>query len=74
MGTTMEAMLSYWLSQFVLPIGLEDGINFYVFPMVICLAKGEKLALGLYTSIANAGRIFTQYTPFHLQVGRCYTC
>lgn len=29
----------------MLPSGLEDGINSYVFPLVIRLAKGEKVAL-----------------------------
>lgn len=44
-GCIMEAYLAYWLSWFVLPSGLEDGLNPYVFPMTIWLAKGEKLAL-----------------------------
>lgn len=42
----MEALLSYWLSHFVLPIVLEEGINSYVFSMAIRLAKEKKMALG----------------------------
>lgn len=41
----LEAMLAFWLSWYVLPSGPEDGINSYVFPLVIRLAKGEKVAL-----------------------------
>lgn len=43
----VEALLAYWLSWFVLPSGLEDGLNDYVIPLAILLAKGEKLALAL---------------------------
>lgn len=37
----MEALLAYWLSWFVLPSGLQDGQNAYVFPLAILLVKGE---------------------------------
>lgn len=41
----LEAMLSFWLSWHVLLSGPEDGINAYVFPIAIRLARGEKVAL-----------------------------
>lgn len=41
----LEAMLAFWLSWYVLSSGPEDGINSYVFPLAIKLAKGEKFAL-----------------------------
>lgn len=41
----VEAMLSFWLSWYVLPSGPEDGINAFVFPLAIRLARGEKVAL-----------------------------
>lgn len=40
-----DAMLAYWLSCNALPSGPEDGINHYIFPLAIRLARGEKLAL-----------------------------
>lgn len=43
---TVEALLSYWLSQCILRSGVEDGINTYVFPLAIRLEKGKKLPLG----------------------------
>lgn len=42
----VEAILVFWLSCYVLPSGPEDGINSFVFPLAIRLAKGEKIALG----------------------------
>lgn len=39
------ALLSYWLSFFVLPSGPQDSLNSYLFPLVIVLAYKEKLAL-----------------------------
>lgn len=41
----LDAMLSYWLSWYVLLSGPEDGINSYIFPLAIRLAKGKSLAL-----------------------------
>lgn len=41
----LKAMLSFWLSWYVLSSGPEDSINAYVFPMAIRLARGEKVAL-----------------------------
>lgn len=41
----VEAVLSFWLSWYVLPSGPEDGINAFVFPLSIRLARGEKVAL-----------------------------
>lgn len=41
----LKAMLAYWLSWYVLPSGPKDGMNPYVFPLAVRLAKGEKLAL-----------------------------
>lgn len=41
----VEAMLSFWLSWYVLTSGPEDGINAFVFPLAIHLARGEKVAL-----------------------------
>lgn len=45
-GPNGGSLLTYWLSRFVLPSGLEDAINSYILPMAIRLATGEKLALG----------------------------
>lgn len=36
----LEAMFVFWLSWYVLPSRPEDGINPYVFPLAIRLAKG----------------------------------
>lgn len=44
----MEALLSYWLLQFVLSSGLEDKINAYLCHMAIHLAKWEFLLVTLY--------------------------
>lgn len=41
----LEGLLVYWLPWFILPRGQEDGLNNYVFPLAILLAKGERLAL-----------------------------
>lgn len=41
----LEALFSYWLSWFVLPSEPEGGLNSYMFPLAILLAKGERLAL-----------------------------
>lgn len=46
MSIMVEPLLLYYLSRYVLLSGPEVGINSYVFPMAICLGKGEKLALG----------------------------
>lgn len=45
MRIEFETMLVHWLSWYVLPSGPEDGLNPYVFPLAIRLAKGERLAL-----------------------------
>lgn len=45
----LEALLSYLLSWFMLSSNLEDGLNSYIFPLAILLAKGKMLALGLFT-------------------------
>lgn len=41
----VEAMLSFWLSWYILPSGPKDGLNAFVFPLAIHLARGEKVAL-----------------------------
>lgn len=41
----LEVMLAFWLLWYVLPSGPKDDINYYVFPLAIRLAKGEKVAL-----------------------------
>lgn len=41
----VKALLAYWLSYFVFPSSLEDGLHSYVFPPAVLLAKGERLAL-----------------------------
>lgn len=41
----LETLLSYQLSWFVLLSGPDDGLNTYMFPPAILLAKGEKLSL-----------------------------
>lgn len=41
----LEALLSYWLSCFVLPSWPEGGLNSYVFPLAILITKCERLAL-----------------------------
>lgn len=43
----LEALLSYKLSWFVLSSGPQDGLNAYVFPLALLLARGERLALVL---------------------------
>lgn len=44
-GLVLEPLLAYWLYWFVLPGGPEDGLNSYVFPLVILLTKERKVAL-----------------------------
>lgn len=41
----LEALLSYWLSWFVLLSRLADRLNNYVFLVVVVLVEGETLAL-----------------------------
>lgn len=54
-NVTVEAFLSFWLSRYVLPSGPEDGINAYVFPLAVRLARGKKLSLGpLYLGLLYA--------------------
>lgn len=43
----LEALLTYWLSWFLLPRMREDGLKAYVFPLAILFAKGQRLALAL---------------------------
>lgn len=40
-----EAMLSYWLSWYILLRSPEDSLSSYGFPIAIKLDKGERLAL-----------------------------
>lgn len=40
-----EAMLSYWISSYVLPSGPKNDFNSYVFPLPIRLARGDWVAL-----------------------------
>lgn len=40
-----EVMLAFWLSWYVFPNGPEDGLNSYMFPLAIGLARGHRLAL-----------------------------
>lgn len=67
-----EAMLSYWMSWYVLPSGREDGLNPYVFPLAIKLAKGERLALApvyigsLFRLDECVGNIVKSVGRFHL--------
>lgn len=52
-----EAMVAYCLSWYVLPSCLKDGLNSYVFPLVVLLEKGEKLALvPLYLGLCSSGQ------------------
>lgn len=41
----VEAFLAYWLSYFVFLSSPKDGINSYVFPLVVLLTKGNRLVL-----------------------------
>lgn len=41
----LEALLAYWLSFSVLLSGPKAILNSYAFPLMILLAKGERLAL-----------------------------
>lgn len=40
-GMVVEALLSYWLSWFVLLSGLEDDLDAYVFPLPVFLRRGR---------------------------------
>lgn len=54
----MEALLSYWLSRYILPSEPEDGINAYVFHLFVRLATGWKLLLRpLYLGSLYAGLV-----------------
>lgn len=46
-----EALVSYWLSWYVLPTGPEDGISLYVFPLVIRLPKGQTCTALIYLGL-----------------------
>lgn len=39
--------MAYCLFWFIFPSGSEDSLNDYVFPLVVLLAKGKKVALPL---------------------------
>lgn len=41
----LEAFLSSWLSRHVLPSRPKDGINAYMLPLAVRLARGKKLPL-----------------------------
>lgn len=43
----VEAFLDYLLSYFVFPSSPKDGINSFVFPLVVLLSKGNRLVLAL---------------------------
>lgn len=64
-NVTVKAFLSYWLSRYVLSSSLKDGINVYVFPFAVRLARGKKLPLGplclgsLYTCLDECIRNIT---------------
>lgn len=49
MGIMVEALLTYWLSRFVLPSIREDGINSYILLMAIRLATGRSWPWAPYT-------------------------
>lgn len=40
-----DAMVLYWLSWYVLSSDPDYSLNFYMFPLLIRLTKGERLAL-----------------------------
>lgn len=42
-----KALLEYWLSNFVFPSFLEDGLHNYVFPLMVMLAKGKEAGPGV---------------------------
>lgn len=48
-GPNGGSLLTYWLSRFVLPSGLEDAINSYILPMAIRLATGRSWPWAPYT-------------------------
>lgn len=68
----LEVMLAFWMSWYVLPSGLEDRINPYVFHLAIRPAKGERLALApiflgslffrLYECVENLLKFMGRYT------------
>lgn len=68
---TVEALLSYWIWQFILPSSSENSINGYVFPLAIHLAKGKKLPLGLLHIGSLYGRL-DKYANNILRLIRLY--
>lgn len=44
-GLDIEALLAYWISWFLLPSELEDGLKNSVFPLAILLGKGKRSTL-----------------------------
>lgn len=56
----MEALLAYWLSWYVMPRSMEDGLNPYVFSLAIQDHERKKLTLAsLYL-----GYLYTQFDEF----------
>lgn len=51
----VEVLWAYWLLWFVLPNGPKDGLNAYVFPLAILLAKGEDLASSIVPGGSTSG-------------------
>lgn len=70
----LEAMLSYWLSWYVLPTGRADGINPYVFPLAIWLVRGEKLALTPIFLSSLFFRLDECVRNLLKSMGRVYSC
>lgn len=72
----LEALLSYWLSWFVLLSWLEDGLNTYVFPVAILLVKG-KAGPRTYlprVPVRQVGRVCHKHCPLSwpLRCGNSY--
>lgn len=40
-----NAFLAYWINYFMFPSPLKDNMHPFIFPMVVSLAQGRKLAL-----------------------------
>lgn len=57
----VEAFLTYWLSWYILPSQLEDGLNQYMFLPIHQVVKGSEFTLGtLYLRLDQCVHNFTR--------------
>lgn len=67
----LAAFFAYWLSFFVFPSPLDDGLNPFLFPLAVLLAQKKPIALGswflgsLFVRLDECGRHITRLVGRH---------